>query len=99
MRDHLAYRATAGHWSIEPAINASYEHFNEQTGIGYAVQTTSVYNGGSVLGIGSVTSVSEEQLDLKENPIILTPAIDISYKRMLDVQGGVLLNVGHQKGS
>ena len=97
MRDHLAYKATAGHWSIEPAINASYEHFNEQTGLG-TVQTTSIYNGGSLLGVGSVTNVSEEQFGLKENPIILTPAIDISYKRMLDVQGGALLNVGHQKG-
>jgi hypothetical protein len=30
IRDHLGFRATAGYWRIEPAINASYEHFNEQ---------------------------------------------------------------------
>jgi hypothetical protein len=97
MRDHLGYRAIAGHWSIEPAINASYEHFNEQIGVG-TVQTTSLSNGGGILGIGSVTNVSQEQFGVKENLIILTPAIDISYKRVLDVQGGVLLDAGHQKG-
>jgi hypothetical protein len=97
MRDHLGYKATEGHWSIEPAINASYEHFNEQIAVG-SVETTSAYNGGGILGIGSVTNVSEEQFGIKESLIILTPAIDISYKRVLDVQGGVLLDAGHQKG-
>jgi hypothetical protein len=97
IRDHLGYKATAGHWSIEPAINASYEHFNEQTVVG-TVQTTSFSNGGGLLGMGSVTDVSEDQFDIKENLIILTPAIDVTYKRVLDLQGGVLVDAGHQKG-
>jgi hypothetical protein len=98
IRDRLGYKATAGHWTIEPAINASYEHFNEQATVG-TVQTMLEYNGGSLMGIGSVSNVSEILLNSKEDMVVLTPAIDISYKRVLDVQGGVLVDAGKQKAN
>jgi hypothetical protein len=96
VRDHLGYKATAGHWSIEPAINASYEHFSEQNDVG-SVDITSAFNGGS-LGLGPLPNVSDAIYSIKENLIVLTPSLDISYKRLLDMQGGVLLDAGHQQG-
>lgn len=40
-----------------------------------------------------------QTFSLKESMIIVTPALDISYKRAFDIQGGVLVNAGSQKGS
>jgi hypothetical protein len=96
IRDHLGYKATAGHWSIEPAINASYEHFNEQNAVVMEQLTSSYYGGGP--GFGSLPTISEDQYESKGNLILLTPSIDISFKRVLNVQGGVLFDAGHRNG-
>jgi hypothetical protein len=93
----LEYRITTGHWHLEPAINATYEHYDEQTA-GQSLEGIAIYNG-NTLGPVSATDVSSEAYSLKESMVVLTPALDISYKRALDVQGGVLVDAGHQKGS
>jgi hypothetical protein len=94
IRDHLGYTATAGHWNIEPAINVSYEHFNEQNWTSTA-EETSTYEGGNLVN-GLTPNIGTLQSNLKENKVVVTPALDISYKRVLDVQGGVLVDAGKQ---
>jgi hypothetical protein len=88
LRDHLEYRITAGQWHIEPAINASYERYNEQT-TGQQL----------VLPDSSVLQSYSDLYSLKESLVVLTPALDISYKRAFNIQAGVLVDAGSQKGS
>jgi hypothetical protein len=88
LRDHLEYRVTAGHWHIEPAINATFEHYNEQTAGQQLVLPDSI----------ALQSYSNSY-SLKESLVLLTPALDISYQRAFDIQAGVLVNAGPQKGS
>jgi hypothetical protein len=97
LRDHMEYRITAGHWQIAPAINATYEHYDEQAA-GQSMESFAIYNG-NTLGPASIAYVYGEAYRLKESIIVLTPALDISYKRAFDIQGGVLVDAGHQKGS
>jgi hypothetical protein len=97
LRDHIEYRMTAGHWHIEPAINATYEHYDEQTA-GQSLESIAIYNG-NTLGPVSTVYLNSETYRLKESMVVLTPAFDISYKRAFNIQGGVLVDAGHQKGS
>jgi hypothetical protein len=99
IRDRLAYRIAAGRWDIEPAVNASYEHINEEQDIAQGIYQT--VGGGSSFISGGNTSTNTSAYSLygKTNLYLLTPAIDISYRRALDVQGGVLMFVGHEEGS
>lgn len=97
LRDHLEYRITAGHWQIEPAINATYEHYDEQTA-GQSLESVAIYNGNTLAPPSTLYEYSEAY-GLKESTVVLTPALDISYKRAFDIQGGVLVDAGHQKGS
>lgn len=97
LRDHMEYRITAGHWQIGPAINATYEDYDEQSA-GQEQQNIAIYSG-NTLGPASTAYVYSEAYRLKESMVVLTPALDISYKRALDIQGGVLVDAGHQKGS
>jgi hypothetical protein len=101
IRDHLAFRMTAGQWSIEPAVNASYEHINEEQDVAEVEYQYIGQSGGGSLnpGGGTLTYNSAYSYYSKTNLYLLTPAIDISYRRALDVQGGVLMYVGHQEGS
>jgi hypothetical protein len=97
-RDRVGFRATAGSWRIEPMINASYEHVYEQTTNGQ-VQATAPGNG-VIINPEMATSVNEWSYEFleKESLIQVTPVLDISYKRSLDVQGGMLWDAGHQPG-
>jgi hypothetical protein len=97
VRDHLGYRATAGQWIIEPSLNATYEHAKETIQAAETMATTAPNNG----NINPANYMTEEAAvySLNGNIVTLTPAIDFSYKRILDMQGGVLWDAGHQKGS
>ncbi|HMI61634.1 MAG TPA: hypothetical protein VK518_12010, partial [Puia sp.] len=85
VNERLVFQLSAGGWKIEPALNASYEHIDQK----YDYST--FYFNGSAYG-----SSSEEQ-KLKRDVYILTPAMDISYKRLLDINGGVFLDVSGQR--
>jgi hypothetical protein len=99
IRDRVAYRASAGGWRIEPSLNLSYENLKEE--LGYSELTES-WNGtgnpglGGLIGTSTSTAVGTEAY--KSNDFFITPSIDFSYKKMLDIQGGVLANVAHQAG-
>jgi hypothetical protein len=97
LRDHMEYRITAGHWQIGPAINATYENYDEQT-TAQSQENIATYSG-NTLGPASTAYVYTDFYRLKESMVVLTPALDISYKRAFDIQGGVLVDAGHQKGS
>jgi len=92
MRDRLGYNAVIGRWNIEPAINGTYEHFNERYN-DIILQTNSISG-----GLPFNTTTDEFAYGAKANLLILTPAVDIRYSKALDVQGGVQVYAGHQAG-
>jgi hypothetical protein len=98
VRDRVGFSVTAGSWRIEPSINASYEHVYEQTTNGQ-VQATAPGNG-VITNPEMATSVNEWSGEFLEKGSLIevTPVLDISYKRSLDVQGGMLWDAGHQPG-
>jgi hypothetical protein len=97
VRDHLGYRAMAGKWIIEPSLNATYEHAKEIIQSAETMATTAPNNG----NLTPTNYMTEEATaySLKGDLVVLTPAIDFSYKRILDMRAGVLWDAGHQKGS
>lgn len=92
LRDHLAYSMSAGGWRIEPAVNISYEHINEQ--YAQVMINESSYGGGlSLGGLPTIINASDYEVAGKTNIMFLTPSVDFSYKRILDVQGGALADL------
>jgi hypothetical protein len=96
IRDRLGYRAAVGRWNIEPAVNGTYEHFNER----YNESVFQGNNAGNGFPINPAFYYSEEEFayGAGANLLILTPAVDISYNKALDVQGGVQVYAGHEAG-
>ncbi len=92
LRDRVAYTISAGGWRIEPAVNISYEHLNEQYAVSM-INSTSYGSGFSLGGLPTITSTSDYWVGGKSTIMFLTPAVDISYKRILDIQGGVLADL------
>jgi hypothetical protein len=83
---------SAGEWRIEPAVNISYEHINGQYTL--FMLNSSGYGGGfSLVGLPPFFGASAYSLGEKTSIMFLTPAIDISYKRILDVECGVLADL------
>jgi hypothetical protein len=90
VRDRLSYTLHAGSWSLEPAVNASYNYFKET----YLQSLLSQYSsnpGG--LGPGNASSSASEGEGGGYKLWVLTPTLDISYKDILNIQGGVMANV------
>jgi hypothetical protein len=98
IRDRIGYRAAVGRWNIEPAVNGTYEHWNEPYNES-VLQSDNLNNGGIPLGSGNYTSIDEFESDSRINLLILTPAVDVSYGKALDVQAGMQVYAGHQTGS
>jgi|GEM_PF-616472 len=97
IRDRLSYQIQAGSWSVEPSVNASYQHYkNGYSYIDYSMAGPNVGPGTVNLGTGST---SGSRGGASANLYILTPAIDISYKQGLDVQGGFTANLSHVQGN
>ncbi len=94
IRDHIGFEANAGSWRIAPALNASYEHFNEQVSE-ITTDETDLLPGTQY---GGAIAESGQAYILKANAIFLTPAIDLQYKKILDLQGGVVVNASSLKG-
>jgi hypothetical protein len=88
LRDRLAYTIHAGAWSVEPAFNASYEHISNRDGYEQFAQS-----GQLSLNSGFQRSQYNTWQGGKGNLVFLTPALDISWRHTLDIQGGVLLDV------
>ena len=99
IRDRVAFTASAGGWRIEASLNLSYENLKEE--LGYTGLIIGSYGYGNTgLGVlgGSSTSTSVQTQAYKSNDFFVTPAIDFSYKKVVDIQGGVLANVAHETG-
>jgi hypothetical protein len=100
IRDRVAYTRTAGGWRIEPSLNLSYENLKEEQGYSELTEASSGYSNtglGGLSGFSTATAVQTQAY--KSNDFFITPAIDFSYKKVLDIQGGVLANVAHETGS
>ncbi len=93
MRDRIGYRVVIGRWNIEPAVNGTYEHWSEE----YNESTVERDNSYNAIP-GNSTTVDESAYSTKANLLILTPAIDVSYRKALDIQAGVQEYAGHEAG-
>jgi hypothetical protein len=99
IRDRVAYTASAGGWRIEPSLNLSYENLKEEFGYSELTEIQTGFGNTGLGGFGGVsTATSAGTQAYKTNDFFITPTIDFSYKKALDIQGGVLANVAHQAG-
>ena len=89
VRDRLSYDVAAGAWRIRPALNFSYQHIVEGAGDhSVTVQTTGQGAGLPLLNYSDTTG-------RKGDLLFLTPAVDFSLGRVLDIQIGAQVNIGH----
>jgi hypothetical protein len=93
IRDHLSFAIKAGDWTIQPAINLSYEHNNDED---LEAQYEALGNF-PVLNF-YLTNMQEASGSVynaeKTNLFLVTPGIDISYRRAVGIMGGALINTG-----
>ncbi len=92
VRDNLQYLLTAGDWTIEPSMNLSFRFSKENE-----AETNLANFSNSGLIIQQSTSHQEYKVYL------LTPSLNISYKSIFNIQGGLAANLstvnGDQKNS
>lgn len=94
IRDHLAYTSKlGGGWVLEPALNLSFEHFNDEI-----YEMLSSYNpyplSQALNPNGYALQESIYGAGAKTNVILLVPALDLSYKGALDLQAGAMIHTG-----
>jgi hypothetical protein len=92
LRDHFAYAMRAGGWTIEPAINLSYEHINDaEEEVEYdGLTTIALLN----LDAAYTLNGSESYFGEKTNLFLIVPGVDVSYKRAFDFGAGALIDPG-----
>lgn len=94
VRDRLNYDVAAGAWRIRPALNFSYQHIAEASGTSsITIQTTG--QGPPGLPMLNYSDETKRNGDL----LFLTPAVDFSLGRVLNIQIGAQLNIGHGRDS
>jgi hypothetical protein len=87
LRDRLGASFTAGGWTFEPGLNISYEHVSRRASQNnMSIGSTGMYS----------TSYSSSMY--KQGLIYLTPTVDISYRSLLQIQGGVLEDLSDYHG-
>ncbi len=94
IRDHLAFTFKAGGWAIEPAINFSYEHLNDQY-VERNIDGMSIF---PLLNLSASYYIQEgaEAIGEKTNFFLVTPGVDVTYKRAVEIMGGAMINTGTQ---
>lgn len=95
VRDRLSYTVHADNWTFEPAFNASYQDAEEAYHETYYRETGP--DAGTPAG-----AITGELGSLMLNPghielYVLTPTIDISYKKVFNIQAGVVSNISHRE--
>ena len=93
--DRLEYRGRIGHVDVEPALNISYEYGRDKDSL--SGSSGDIPSSGG-LGATEIYSAFYEVSTLTSKPVLVTPAIDLTYKRAFDLGGGVLIEAGHQHG-
>lgn len=78
LQDHLSYETLAGNWHLVPALDLTWQGIDEKEN----------YDEYQTAGNGSNSSTMEEKGSL----FYITPAVDLSLARALDIQAGAMLN-------
>ncbi|HVW62060.1 MAG TPA: autotransporter outer membrane beta-barrel domain-containing protein, partial [Puia sp.] len=91
VRDRISYALHAGAWSFEPSVNMTYQYFKNE------FKEESFSGSGPGPSNPGVSNMST----MRYTPdgygfYVLTPVIDISYKQVLDIQWGAVMNLSHQ---
>jgi len=98
VNERLSYGFAAGGWKIEPAVNASYEHIDQKY-IATSTISQNVIGPPYNLGTGTVVTYNTVGGEGKAKVYILTPAVDITFNRVLNINGGVFLDVSGSRFS
>jgi hypothetical protein len=86
--DHLTYETSVGDWNIAPSVNVSYRHIkSDNSGNSSVVNTTT----------GTVFFDTSYANGYKMDVLLLTPAVDLSYKDLFNVQGGLVYNLSKEQ--
>ena len=99
VNERVSYEFAVGGWKIEPAVNASYEHIDQK----YTSTSTTALNviGPPPYTLSSGASIATNTIsgEGKAKVYILTPAVDITFNRVLNINGGVFLDVSGSRFS
>lgn len=82
VRERVGYRLSAGDWVFEPAVNGSYEHVTDR------YTYVQVFSDAINVPTSWINSAWQ-----KGHIWLLTPSLDIHYKKALDLQGGITANL------
>ena len=85
--ERLGYTVKTGDWMVRPAVNLSYNHIDEK--VAYAISTFNISGIGTVV-LPPVLGPSVEQ---KGDLLFLSPALEIGFRRAIDLQAGVLMDL------
>jgi hypothetical protein len=94
IRDHLAFAFKTGGWTIEPAVNFSYEHINDR----YVERNIDGMSNFPLFNLSAsyYLQEGEEAIGEKTNFFLVTPGVEVTYKRAIEIMGGALINTGTQ---
>jgi hypothetical protein len=92
--NHTTYQIQAGNWQIEPALNVMFRYIEFSDKL-YS-RTTSLVAGTPGLPVSSAFSASSEGL---RRMFLLTPSLNLYYKNILNLQGGMLYDISDYNGA
>ncbi len=92
LRDNLIYHMQAGNFGIDPAMNFTYRKVRDTSYFGY---TEYENESGNNFPPGPSTGFSGSSTNYKV--YLLTPSVDIYYKDIINIQGGVVTDLNSAK--
>jgi len=93
LRDNLVYKITIGDFTIEPSVSFSYR--NAKDSASNSNEQVSVYNNGNP----AVNQASGSSLWSQYKAYLLTSSMNIYYKDVFNIQGGIISNITPKKYS
>jgi len=87
IRDNLQYLLTAGDWTIEPSMNLSFR---------FSKQNLSETNRANFSSGGPIIQQNNSHQEYKV--YLLTPSLNVSYKNIFNIQGGLVANLSTVNG-
>jgi len=96
IRDRLGYILPAGAWTIEPGVIASYENISEKYNEYWQGSQFNQPPPYTSLNVGAGYSTYHHLVSQYAKVWMLAPSATITYKRALDITGGVILDIGSE---
>lgn len=85
--DHINYQASFGDWHLEPSINFMFRYQK------YDYVNTTAYTTNN-----QPTSYNQIRLWNERRTYLLTPSVNLHYKKVFSIQGGAVTNISKMEG-